>query len=414
VRALVLLVPLLGACTLIFGHENTSPDDPSCKCDAPPASSCLDTSTMRVYSATGTCNSKSCDYVYTDSLCVEGCVGNACIGQDPCTGVACITPPAPSCSDPDTLQTYEISGMCFLGQCSYTSTGTSCPNGCAGASCVGSSSCVGVVCNTPPAPVCADADTLTVPVELGVCANGGCNYSSTPMSCPNGCANGACNTDPCQGVVCNEPPAATCIDADTRQTYGGGICAEGECTYAPTNSTCTYGCLNGACQANPCANITCTGPGNSTSVCDQGECEYSCNTGYEGCAEGYSCLASCSVTSPFSFPATGDSLENGDEGVIGSRTIPTLASATMFASTWQIEDLLASGCTLSYGIYLNNTLIGSAVAQGADMTPTLSLSFTFPAITGPSYLIEYRPTSTPAAGCGAVGIELDVSTVTLQ
>jgi hypothetical protein len=163
VRVLVLLVPLLGACTLIFGHEKTSPDGPSCKCDVPPASSCLDTSTMRVYSATGTCNSKSCDYVYTDSLCVEGCVGNACIGNDPCTGVACITPPAPSCSDPDTLQTYEISGMCFLGQCSYTSTGTSCPNGCAGTSCIGSSSCVGVVCNTPPAPVCADATTRARP-----------------------------------------------------------------------------------------------------------------------------------------------------------------------------------------------------------------------------------------------------------
>src|SRR5690348_17141215 len=44
-------------------------------------------------------------------------------------------------------------------------------------------SCEGVTCNTPPARVCADAQTLRIYDSTGSCSDGKCSYAAHTESC---------------------------------------------------------------------------------------------------------------------------------------------------------------------------------------------------------------------------------------
>lgn len=55
---------------------------------------------------------------------------------DPCAGVTCTTPPAPTCSDAATLVTYASTGTCTAGTCQYAATTQACAQGCDGDACV--------------------------------------------------------------------------------------------------------------------------------------------------------------------------------------------------------------------------------------------------------------------------------------
>src|SRR5690242_8932434 len=62
--------------------------------------------------------------------------------------------------------------------------------------------------------------------------------------------------------TCNSPPASTCLDANTLQSFSlPGSCATGSCQYDMMTTACTYGCANGACQpyvcTPSCASATC-------------------------------------------------------------------------------------------------------------------------------------------------------------
>ncbi|MGM0575364.1 MAG: lamin tail domain-containing protein [Myxococcota bacterium] len=75
-------------------------------------------------------------------------------------------------------------------------------------------------------------------------------YGAGDLGTP-GTLNDAC-PDPCEGVVCDAPPAPEC-DGDTLLTYAEtGTCAVGECSYEVAESTdCTLGgqvCFGGACM----------------------------------------------------------------------------------------------------------------------------------------------------------------------
>jgi hypothetical protein len=142
-----------------------------------------------------------------------------------------------------------------------------CPNG---YTCVldvcrraGTGPCDGFVCDEPPAAVCADATTLrTFP---GRCDSGSgqpmCLYEPSDTACPGGCAAGAC-VDPCANVTCLTPPSAACADANTLRTYAQtGTCSGGTCSYASTDVNCPNGCAGGVCMgADLCAGKTCTTP----------------------------------------------------------------------------------------------------------------------------------------------------------
>jgi hypothetical protein len=100
--------------------------------------------------------------------------------------------------------------------------------------------------------------------------------------------------------------------------------------------------------------------------------------------------------------------------VVGKRTT-TLGSATSFASTIVYNNYLAnsSTCHVTFDIYVNSTKIGSASA--GNQQDSASVSLTFPSIPGPTYQVVYVTTEEPSqSGCGALYLDVDVSTVTLE
>jgi formylglycine-generating enzyme required for sulfatase activity len=109
--------------------------------------------------------------------------------------------------------------------------------------------------------VCANASTRRSYSSTGVCTNGDCSYAPTDTTCPNGCENGVCKSDPCAGVVCTQAPGPVCVNGTTRRTYAAaGVCQSGNCTYAPTDEACANGCENGACKWSGCVAGMCAIP----------------------------------------------------------------------------------------------------------------------------------------------------------
>lgn len=168
-------------------------------CTTPPTPQCQDANTRRSFTG-GTCNTATgqCQWTSQDTTCAQGCANGLCIG-DPCNGVSCTTPPAPTCVDASTLRVYANSGTCdsSTGACSYTSSTTTCVNGCSNGACVNQNLCNGVTCNSPPAPSCSGSSRITF-TSPGTCnpGTGQCSYNQVSTTCPNGCANGVCNAAP--------------------------------------------------------------------------------------------------------------------------------------------------------------------------------------------------------------------------
>ncbi len=194
------------------------------------------------------------------NVCPTGysCVQNACQRDngDKCAGVTCTK--ASTCSGAK-VTTYA--GHCdgATGACVFDSTDTACANGCANGACV--DACKGVTCDTAPSPVCVDKVRRSFNAP-GTCnaTTGSCQFTSNDVACVNGCANGVCvNQDPCQGVVCNTPPAAVCMGNVARTFAATGTCAAGTCSYQATDVTCPGGCANGLC-VSPSAVFKQTGP----------------------------------------------------------------------------------------------------------------------------------------------------------
>lgn len=338
----------------------------SVTCSAPPVATCMGT-VRRSYVSPGACSLGSCTYALQDTTCASGCNAGQCLG-DPCMGVSCATPPSAICMNGSTRRTYSSAGACALGSCNYTAADTSCPFGCVNGSCV-ADPCTGISCNTPPGPTCqgtqrrtysatgtcssgtcayapTDSTCSSAPAAMcvgssrrtfaasGTCSGGACSYAPTDTVCASGCAGGMCNADPCTGVTCTTPPAATCVNVTTRRTSGSpgtcgggtcgyptqdtvcnappaatcvntttlrsynaaGSCSGGACSYTQTDAACANGCSNGACMGDPCVGVTCTTPPGpicasagvrrtfaASGTCSAGNCTYApndvtCNT----------------------------------------------------------------------------------------------------------------------------------------
>ena len=112
--------------------------------------------------------------------------------------------------------------------------GNACPTGftCKEGVCRSASvdtSCTNVVCNSPPAQSCVNGTTLRT--FAGSCVAGQCQYAPLDMTCAAGCAGDVC-TDACSGVSCVTPPQAACTDANTLRTFAQtGTCSMGDCDY---------------------------------------------------------------------------------------------------------------------------------------------------------------------------------------
>src|SRR5207302_1181189 len=120
-------------------------------CNAPPPSSCVGPSLLRVYDATGVCTAGTCGYGFQLVPC-PSCPtcddGNACTSNDACSSgtcagqpVACSSPPPPHCAG-GTLRRFSSPGTCMGGTCQYPHSDTPCPSGCdaAGTDCASGSS----------------------------------------------------------------------------------------------------------------------------------------------------------------------------------------------------------------------------------------------------------------------------------
>jgi hypothetical protein len=281
------------------GGGMTNPCD-GVSCNTPPASACADAQTLRISEPTGTCSQGACSYATHDEACDHGCVDGACAGN-PCQGVTCSAPPASVCLDGTTLKVFNASGTCSQGACSYAASQATCQFGCASGACV-NDPCAGKTCSQPPAAFCLDVSTLRSFGTAGVCSGGSCLYTPADTTCQFGCSNGACAHDPCAGKSCTQPPAPACITSTTLRTFGtAGVCSGGSCLYTPADTTCQYGCTNGACAGNPCQGISCTTPPASTcadpqtlktwqtpGACSGGACGYQSQliTCQYGCANG--------------------------------------------------------------------------------------------------------------------------------
>jgi hypothetical protein len=167
---------LEGACSDATGCTSTART-----CDDPPAQTCIDANTLRVYDAVGECTVGDCNYTPRDIACAT------CPSCDPCAGVTCNMPPAATCANSNTRRTYATSGSCTAGACSY--------------------SAIDSACSAPPAATCVDASTLRTYMSVGTCSGGTCTYSPIDMNCPAGCAAsaGACRHSLCSPV----PPLCT-------------------------------------------------------------------------------------------------------------------------------------------------------------------------------------------------------------
>jgi alpha-tubulin suppressor-like RCC1 family protein len=315
---------MVSGCTLLYGGPRGDGSDcGDVVCNLPPPNFCVDSSTLFAYAALGTCRDRLCTYSSYSVVCMNGCQDGACVGDDPCNGIVCITPPQSYCANASTRRSYSAAGTCQGGMCSYAATDTGCTNGCSQGACNGDA-CAGVLCVQPPAPTCVDANTRRS-YSAGTCNAGACSYAPVDTSCAGGCLLGACNGDPCVGVTCNQPPSPVCADANTRRSYSAGSCSAGGCSYAFTDTPCAHGCSGGVCNGDPCVGVTCDqppapscadantrrtyspgscsggtcsytpvdttcpAPANASPVCAGGACDFQCNPGFQ--RQGTQCVA---------------------------------------------------------------------------------------------------------------------------
>jgi hypothetical protein len=211
-------------------------------CNAPPTA---------CHALSGTCANGVCEYAFVEGAPCDD--QNACTVADTCTQGACTgtplqcdAPPANVCVSGSQLKTYDQTGACQGGLCTYNSQTVACgTGGCSNGACQ-SDPCARITCNTPPGPCFA---------PTGVCQNGSCTYGYNDGSAcndQNSCTSqDACQAGVCQGVplACNTPPPNTCENASVLRVYAStGSCSQGQCSYSYGFVTCATGCANAQCN----------------------------------------------------------------------------------------------------------------------------------------------------------------------
>ena len=119
---------------------------------------------------------------------------------------------------PTLLETYDQTGRCGFGRCTYFTHEIPC-------------ACQNGACTSPPHPLCKDPFTLPTYTAQGACSPGSCNYAIADAHCAFGCDSGACKPDPCAGVTCDTPPPDSCsADPSIKLTTYPGYCSAGRAT----------------------------------------------------------------------------------------------------------------------------------------------------------------------------------------
>jgi hypothetical protein len=209
-------------------------------CDQPPASTCVDASTLRTYDASGRCEAGGCVYHPHDVACPS------CPSCDACAGVTCTAAPSVCFAAP---------GTCTAGSCHYDyADGTSCDDGdactegdgCAQGVCAGTAK----QCLTPPAAACISPTVVRIYGGPGACLGGSCQYPYGDETCPGGCTNGACGGNPCGAGWCSLPVT----DAPTARYDHGAVWTGSEMIVWGGNVGCSSCTVASGGRYNPTTN----------------------------------------------------------------------------------------------------------------------------------------------------------------
>lgn len=237
-------------------------------CAPPPAPACQGGVAV-TYRAEVLCVDGECRYDRVeqdcnalDLLCRQG----LCVGA--CDGVACDAVLADRCADPFTLLAGVFPGTCTPDGCVYAQREVRCAPG---ERCIDDACRPEVVCDEDldcaPALDRCEGRLAVRPLATNRCQAGRCVFDETVetedcLARDLFCEAGQCVAgDPCTGVVCDTPPANSCLGNQALQ-WSGGTCGGGACAYTSTLVDCgalALSCNSGRCEAvNPCTFTVCT------------------------------------------------------------------------------------------------------------------------------------------------------------
>ena len=155
-----------------------------------------------------------------------------------------------------------------------------------------------------------------------------------PSTGKDGTGQGAGRTEPCIGLTCSQPPAAMCVGATTRRTFGAsGTCDNGACTYLASD-------------------VACPAPANATPLCVTGACDFECRDGFmragSGCAFAHNTWAAVPDMPTWRYSlsaATGlDGRIYAIGGVgVGGEYMPTVEAYTPSTNTWTALASMSEG-----------------------------------------------------------------------
>jgi len=188
--------------------------------------------------------------------------------------------------------------LCFVFGCSDGKedegcvNDSDCPEGqkCIGGECSGYDPCDGVVCDDPPADVCVDEDSLRRYDSIGECQAGECIYGYEQVDCEHGCSQGACQgctPDWVDVTACDcVPTQCSGCDGTKHQEDGCGNERDIDCSREATG--CTGECCVGVCCAagQTCFENECCTPDCTGRECGSDGCGLSCGS----CLPGQNCV----------------------------------------------------------------------------------------------------------------------------
>ena len=164
-----------------------------------------------------------------------------------CDGLDC----QPTVADCPTSSSVipSVLGICIGGTCAYPIPSE--------VPCEPETTCQEGACVAPPR--CGDGD-VNGDEDCDGADFGGTDcrtlgFSTGDLSCTDACTINAseCTGDPCEGVICEDPPEPACIGTRAT-TFGAGECIAGECAYEEVSDDCAasgQACAGGVCVRGP-------------------------------------------------------------------------------------------------------------------------------------------------------------------